>query len=102
MGGVSRRQGLQRLVDSVSQTKLGRSKSSYYGYGYGGNSESSFLEALRVLHTNIRMLSSDRPIRSIVISSALPGDGKSTVAANLAQVAIGNGAEGADSGCGFA
>ena len=33
------------------------------------------------------MLSSDKPIRSILISSAQPGEGKSTVAANLAQVA---------------
>ena len=46
-----------------------------------------FVEALRVVHTNLQMLSSDRQVRSIVISSALPGDGKSTVAHNLAQVA---------------
>lgn len=46
-----------------------------------------FIEALRVLYTNIQFLSSDRPIRSIVISSAMAGDGKSTVAFNLAQVA---------------
>ncbi|PZO19269.1 MAG: capsular biosynthesis protein [Leptolyngbya foveolarum] len=57
------------------------------GYGYDASSESRFLEATRVLHTNIRMLSSDRPIRSILVSSALPGDGKSTVSANLAKVA---------------
>ena len=74
------------ITGSLSKLQLGgRSKSAYYGYG--GNSESSFLEALRVLHTNIRMLSSDRPIRSILISSAQPAEGKSTVAANLAQVA---------------
>ena len=46
-----------------------------------------FVEALRVVHTNLQMLSSDRQVRSIVISSALPGDGKSTDAHNLAQVA---------------
>lgn len=73
------------LTDQLSQLRLSRkTHSSYYGYG---NSEASFLEALRVLHTNIRMLSSDYPIRSIIVSSALPGDGKSTVSANLAQVA---------------
>ena len=64
-----------------------RVRSRLYDYPYSGSSEAGFLEALRVLHTNIRMLSSDRPIRSILISSALPGDGKSTIAANLAQVA---------------
>ena len=63
------------------------SQSKLYGYSYSGSSEAGFLEALRVLHTNIQMLSSDQPIRSILISSALPGDGKSTIAANLAQVA---------------
>jgi polysaccharide biosynthesis transport protein len=46
-----------------------------------------FLEALRVLYTNIQLLSSDRPIRSLVVSSAMPGDGKSTVAFHLAQIA---------------
>jgi polysaccharide biosynthesis transport protein len=46
-----------------------------------------FIEALRVLYTNIQFLSSDRPVRSIVISSAMSGDGKSTVAFHLAQVA---------------
>ena len=56
-------------------------------YGYSGDVESNFLEALRVLHTNIRMLSSDRQIRSVLMSSALPGDGKSTVSTSLAQVA---------------
>ncbi|MEO1374622.1 MAG: polysaccharide biosynthesis tyrosine autokinase [Cyanobacteria bacterium J06635_10] len=46
-----------------------------------------FVEALRVVHTNLQLLSSDRQIRSIVISSALSEDGKSTVAYNLARVA---------------
>lgn len=46
-----------------------------------------FVEALRVVHTNIKLLSGDRQIRSIVISSALAGDGKSTVAYNLALIA---------------
>ncbi|MEA5626084.1 GumC family protein [Nostoc sp. UHCC 0251] len=52
-----------------------------------GDYSRNFLEALRVLYTNIQLLSSDRPVRSIIISSAMPGDGKSTVAMNLAQIA---------------
>ena len=76
---------LQTFSNKISKTWKTDSAHNYYGYG--GNSESSFIEALRVLHTNIRMLSSDHPIRSILISSAMPGDGKSTVSANLAQVA---------------
>lgn len=48
---------------------------------------SPFHEAFRSLYTNIRFLGSDSPIRSLVISSAVPADGKSTVAINLAQAA---------------
>ncbi|MBD2493019.1 polysaccharide biosynthesis tyrosine autokinase [Nostoc sp. FACHB-280] len=51
------------------------------------NYTTHFLEALRVLYTNIQLLNSDHPIRSIVITSSMPGDGKSTVAFNLAQIA---------------
>jgi capsular exopolysaccharide synthesis family protein len=46
-----------------------------------------FLESLRSVQTNLRLLNADSPIRSIVISSATPQDGKSTLAAYLAQVA---------------
>ncbi|WP_199328039.1 GumC family protein [Cylindrospermum sp. FACHB-282] len=46
-----------------------------------------FLESLRILHTNIQLLGNERQIRSIIISSAMPGDGKSTVAFHLAQIA---------------
>ncbi|MEL7492779.1 MAG: polysaccharide biosynthesis tyrosine autokinase [Cyanobacteria bacterium J06554_11] len=83
-GRTPEKGAIASLVDSLSQIRLSKPQNDAYGYG---NSESSFLEALRVLHTNIRMLSSDHPIRSIIVSSAMPGDGKSTVCANLAQVA---------------
>ncbi|MCL1467686.1 GumC family protein [Argonema galeatum] len=46
-----------------------------------------FWEAFRSLHTNIRLLSAESPVESLVISSAGPGDGKSTVALHLAQTA---------------
>lgn len=48
---------------------------------------SPLLEAFRSLHANLHFLSPDQPIRSLVISSAVPADGKSTVAAFLAQAA---------------
>lgn len=46
-----------------------------------------FSEALRVLHTNIQLLSQNEEIRSIVISSATFGEGKSTIAFHLARTA---------------
>lgn len=41
-------------------------------------------EALRELRTNIRFMDVDRPPRVIVVTSPLPGDGKSTTCVNLA------------------
>ncbi|MBW4673050.1 MAG: polysaccharide biosynthesis tyrosine autokinase [Desmonostoc geniculatum HA4340-LM1] len=54
---------------------------------HNSNYSAEFLEALRVLYTNVQLLSCDRHITSIVISSAMHGDGKSTIAFHLAQVA---------------
>lgn len=48
---------------------------------------SPFLEAFRSLYTNIRLLGSDDPIRTLVVSSSVPGEGKSTVSVYLAQAA---------------
>ncbi|MEQ8972298.1 MAG: polysaccharide biosynthesis tyrosine autokinase [Coleofasciculus sp. C1-SOL-03] len=50
-------------------------------------STSPFIEAFRSLYTNIRLLSSKRAIQSLAISSAIPGDGKTTVAVYLAKTA---------------
>ncbi|MBF2048603.1 MAG: polysaccharide biosynthesis tyrosine autokinase [Elainella sp. C42_A2020_010] len=46
-----------------------------------------FLEAFRLLCVNVRLLSPDRPIRSLTVSSPVPANGKTTVAFYLAQVA---------------
>jgi len=49
-------------------------------------------EAFRTLRTNIRFAgSSDHPIHSILVSSAIPGEGKSIVLANLALTMAQNG-----------
>ena len=52
-----------------------------------GYKASGFLEAFRSLNTNIRLLGSDNTLGTMVVSSAEPGDGKSTVSTNLAQAA---------------
>lgn len=56
------------------------SKQKWYG-------ASPFLEAFRSLNTNIKLLGSDTSIRSIVISSSIPSEGKSTISGHLAQAA---------------
>ncbi|MEG3896546.1 MULTISPECIES: polysaccharide biosynthesis tyrosine autokinase [unclassified Microcoleus] len=62
-----------------------------YAYleGKEGNNKnaSEFIEAFDSLYTNIRFLSSNRTIRSLAVGSATVGEGKSTVALNLAHVA---------------
>jgi polysaccharide biosynthesis transport protein len=49
--------------------------------------EALFLEAFHSLDANIRLLSSDSRVRSLVVSSASSGEGKSTVASHLAVAA---------------
>ncbi|MEO0434666.1 MAG: polysaccharide biosynthesis tyrosine autokinase [Cyanobacteria bacterium J06656_5] len=53
-------------------------------YGYGG---SQFLESMRLLQTNLSLMGADRPIQSVILSSSMPNEGKSTVARHLAQTA---------------
>lgn len=47
---------------------------------------SPIVEAFRSLRTNIQFAGVDQPIRTLLVSSAGPSEGKSTVAANLAVV----------------
>jgi tyrosine-protein kinase Etk/Wzc len=46
--------------------------------------KSAVAEAYRTLRTNIQFMSPDRPIKSLVVTSAGPGDGKSTTVINIA------------------
>lgn len=50
-------------------------------------SASPFMEAFRSLNANLRLLNAGSSIRSLVISSPAPGDGKSTISTNLALAA---------------
>ncbi|MBD2609677.1 MAG: polysaccharide biosynthesis tyrosine autokinase [Nostoc sp. GBBB01] len=70
------------ILKSVSGLNIFRKKdqqdSSY---------SAKFLEALRLLYTNVQLVSGDRSITSLTITSAMEGDGKSTIAFHLAKVA---------------
>ena len=63
-----------------SSTVAEDSKQKWYG-------ASPFLESFRSLNTNIKLLGSDSSIRSIVVSSSIPSEGKSTISCHLAQAA---------------
>ena len=51
-----------------------------------GEAHSVRAEAFRQLRTNLQFVDVDHPAKVIVVTSALPGEGKSTTAANLAVV----------------
>lgn len=59
-----------------------------YGAGLvsGKKGHSPVSEAYRVIRTNIQFTDVDHPARSLVVTSASPGEGKSTTASNLANV----------------
>ena len=52
----------------------------------GSRSHHHFAEAYRVLRTNIQFSTIDSPGQTLLVTSANPGEGKSTTAANLALV----------------
>lgn len=66
-------------IDSapVQKPQLDLSEQDTYG----------FIEAFRALHASIEGINKKHPLRSLVISSALPVEGRTTVAVHLAQAA---------------
>ncbi len=68
--------------ESVSPNLLVGSSSPVVGYA-----SSPMMEAFRAFYTNIRLLSPETPIRSLAIGAATAGEGKSTIALQLAQTA---------------
>lgn len=63
------------FVDSIEGAEVEQTQSSL------------FVEAFTSLYASIRFLASAPPVSSLVVSSAVPGDGKTTVALHLAQTA---------------
>lgn len=58
-----------------------------YGYGYGngyGYDKGNFQETIKTLRTNIQFSGIDNPIKTICMTSSIPGEGKSTISHFLA------------------
>ncbi len=53
---------------------------------FGGSDQARGTEELRSLRSRLYELRKDRPLKSILVASALPGEGRTFIAANLAQV----------------
>jgi len=74
------------VVGRVPETALGDP-----GFAANGNVDPDkiepHLEAFRMLRTNLEFLQADSPIRTVLITSGLPEEGKSTVAMALAGAA---------------
>lgn len=62
----------------VIQSKGGNDRSS------SSSEEYAIAESIRELRTNLQYMDIDNPPRVMVVTSAIPGEGKSTVVANLA------------------
>lgn len=69
------------VVGSVRVEALGNA--AYVANGRGPMTDQD-VESFRILRTNIEFLDVDRPIKSVLVTSPLPQEGKSTVAASLA------------------
>lgn len=78
---------LDKSAKKLSYASLASAYDAVEGKGGNNKNASQFIEAFDSLYTNIRFLSSNRPIVSIAVGSATPGEGKSMLALNLAHVA---------------
>ncbi|NJN86257.1 MAG: polysaccharide biosynthesis tyrosine autokinase [Leptolyngbyaceae cyanobacterium SL_7_1] len=92
LGIIPPNQELEELVPERESVALLQPAGAWQGDAPQNGSTRSykvvrFLEAFRSLFANLRLLNLDTPIQSVVISSAIPGEGKSTIASCLAQAA---------------
>lgn len=70
------------LLGRVSEDALGQI--AFSGNNGRGGLSPPDVEAFRILRANMQFVAPDRPTRSILVTSPLPEEGKSTVAASLA------------------
>ncbi|GHB49702.1 chain-length determining protein [Pseudovibrio japonicus] len=72
---------------SADETKKIRSLPKGIGSYAADNPLHQYAEAIRTLRSRIRFAGVDKPVKTILVTSSIPGEGKSTVSLNLAQYA---------------
>jgi len=77
--------GLSTL-GTIARMTSGRGRKEFYQLACLLYPRSSFAEAYRTLRTNIEFASLDTPVRTLLVTSSAPGEGKTVTAANLAIV----------------
>ena len=77
--------GLSTL-GTIARMTSGRGRKEFYQLAGLLYPRSSFAEAYRTLRTNIEFASLDAPVRTLLVTSSAPGEGKTVTAANLAIV----------------
>lgn len=73
------------LVGEMEQQK-GKNGDKNYGVFVAENPLSPITEAFRTLRTNLDFAGVDKPLKTLLVTSASPSEGKSTLAVNLAAV----------------
>jgi polysaccharide biosynthesis transport protein len=73
-------------VGTIARMKGDRARSDIYRLAALLYPRSGVAEAYRTLRTNLEFASVDAAIRTLLVTSAMPGEGKTTTAANLAVV----------------
>lgn len=68
----------------ISQIKMARNQADRQALATLLAPRSPVAEAFRTLRTNLEFASLDTPLRTLLVTSAVPGEGKSTISANVA------------------
>jgi polysaccharide biosynthesis transport protein len=90
LGMIPEREDERKSLKNANTTQDRRVPSLSEGDDISTNSHyrfSPFIESFRALNSQIRLLNPDAPIRSLVVSSSLPDEGKTTISIQLAQAA---------------
>lgn len=75
---------LTALLDWTVLGTVWRARSSQQEETINPQGHDANVESYRILRTNVGFSAVDKSLQTLVVTSAMPGDGKSTVAANLA------------------